>query len=391
MSGIVFAVALDFYLNLLARGQADAVAHNDVRAAQELRVASFGLLDDVPNYVKAQMILAIVSNRLGNKDEAHFAAARVAKAERLQPGAGAAIDPAIRTEFEKLQPVNVGRAPNTSPPPTPPTSVPPLPVRTESPPHVDDLMQRAITARQLLAGGDTIGAQNLAEGVIGRDINNGPAQAVLGTIAARAQNWSDAFEHFAIARTSVRLTPMETAAYNDTVAHRTRPKVVTSPPKPQPAPQPVAIQAAPAPPPPAAAAPESPLVAAAKHQPSQAPIVIDYSAKLAEADNLLRAGRPNAAKQIYLSLAAIPDLRRDVLLQVAQGLNQTSAWRDSSAAYRRTFPLLHGEEIHMFNEAVNRYELGDIQMARELLQKALPSIPETREVILYRGKILGSR
>jgi tetratricopeptide (TPR) repeat protein len=349
VSGVVFAVALSFYTNLLARGQADAVAHNDARAAEELRVASFGLLDDVALYESAQMNLAVVLNRLGRKDEARYAASRVAHAEKMQPGAGAPVDPAIRAEFEKIQNADVERALSPSTPPR----------RAESPSYVshvdDDLMQRALAARQLLADGDTIGAQNLAEGIIARDINNGPAQAVLGVIAARAKEWSDAADHFAIARTSVRLTPEETAAYNETLSHL------------------------------------SPLVAAAKTQPSQSPVMADYSAKLNEAESLRRSGRSNAARQIYESLAAIPDLRRDVLLQVAQGLSLTFAWRESSAAYHRTFPLLKGEEIHMFDEAVNRYELGDLQMARELLQKALPALPETPEVILYRGKILGKR
>lgn len=349
MSGVIFAVALSFYTNLLARGQADAVAHNDARAAEELRVASFGLLDDVALYESAQMNLAVVLNRLGRKDEARYAASRVAHAEKLQPGAAASVDPAIRKEFDAIQNVNAGRPLSPSQPP---------PRRAESPSsvsHSDELMQRALAARQLLADGDMISAQNLAEGIISRDINNGPAQAVLGVIAARAKEWSDAADHFAIARTSVRLTPEETAAYNETLSHL------------------------------------SPLVAAAKTQPSQSPVMADYSAKLNEAESLRRSGRSNAARQIYESLATIPDLRRDVLLQVAQGLSLTFAWRESSAAYHRAFPLLKGEETHMFNEAVNRYELGDVQMARELLQKALPALPETPEVIRYRGKILGKR
>ena len=323
MSGIVFAVALSFYTNLLARGQADAVAHNDAKAAEELRVASIGLLDDLPRYETAQMYLAVVSNRLGRKDDARIAASRVAHAERLQPGAGAAIDPAIRAEFEHLESGPPARSRRDSVPATQAARPEAQPPRAGGPlSKPDDLMERALAARQLLAEGDSISAQNLAEGVIARDINNGPAQAVLGTIAARAGEWSDAAEHFAIARTSIRLTLEETILY---------------------------------------------------------------------AEALRRSGRTSDARQVYVSLAAIPTLRRDALLRVAQGLNLTFAWRESSAAYRRAFPLLKGEETHMFTEAVNRYELGDVAMARELLQRALPAIPETREVILYRGKILGSR
>jgi hypothetical protein len=41
----------------------------------------------------------------------------------------------------------------------------------------------------------------------------------------------------------------------------------------------------------------------------------------------------------------------------------------------------------MFYEAVNRYEMGDYAIARKLLARALPSLPRTRDVELYRGRI----
>ena len=271
MIAIVLAAALPFYTDLLARGQADAVAHRDAKAAEELRVAAFGLLDDVPLYESAQMYLAVVNARLGRKDEARFAATRVANAERLHPGAGASIDPAIRTEFE----------------------------------------ESGLAARSRR---DSVPAAVRAGGPL--------SEAALGTIAARQQKWGEAVDHFATARTRIHLTPEEMIEYGEALRH---------------------------------------------------------------------LGRTKEAKSVYIQLAAVPTLRRDVLLQVAQGLNQTFAWQESSAAYRRAFPLLKGEEMHMFHEAVNRYEMGDLQMARELLQRALPSLPETREVILYRGRILGKR
>jgi hypothetical protein len=43
--------------------------------------------------------------------------------------------------------------------------------------------------------------------------------------------------------------------------------------------------------------------------------------------------------------------------------------------------------MHMFYEAVNRYELGELNVARTLLKRALPALPASREVLLYRPKI----
>lgn len=146
---------------------------------------------------------------------------------------------------------------------------------------------------------------------------------------------------------------------------------------------------APAPPPPAPA-PVSAIAAAAKHQPSQAPILgSDIAPQLAAAQGLLNEGRILAARQAYLRIADTPSLSRAQLLALAKGLNDTSAWRESSGIYARVSPLVKGEEAHMFAEAVNRYELGDRAAARVFLARALPALPKTREILLYRGKIEG--
>jgi hypothetical protein len=52
-------------------------------------------------------------------------------------------------------------------------------------------------------------------------------------------------------------------------------------------------------------------------------------------------------------------------------------------------PFRAGEELHEFYESVNRYELGDMNAARDLLTHALPALPVTRETSLYKAKILG--
>jgi len=40
-------------------------------------------------------------------------------------------------------------------------------------------------------------------------------------------------------------------------------------------------------------------------------------------------------------------------------MSQTALYAESSAQYRKTYPLKKGEEPHMFYEAVNRYQIGE--------------------------------
>jgi len=134
---------------------------------------------------------------------------------------------------------------------------------------------------------------------------------------------------------------------------------------------------------------ESPLVAASKHQPSQSLAVSDASSQIADAQRLLNEGKILAARQIYTRLCQADGLSRALSLDVAKGLNQTSAWRESSVAYQKVMPFRAGEELHQFYEAVNRYELGDLAGARDLLTRAVPALPVTRETSLYKAKILG--
>lgn len=137
----------------------------------------------------------------------------------------------------------------------------------------------------------------------------------------------------------------------------------------------------------ASAGSNSPLVNAARHSPSEAILASDPVLMLADADRLLAQGKIIAARELFARVAHLQTLNRNTLLGAARGLNQTSAWRDSSASYQRAYPLEPGEELHMFHEAVNRYEMGDYPFAKELLRRALPKLPASRELTTYKSKI----
>jgi len=330
------AQGTSFYRDLFQRGIADVQAGKDVAAVRELRIAAFGMLDSLPEYETAYIYLTVANNRLKRIDDAREAAEKVVLAERIsQSYSRLTLDPTMHLVFESLLPTLLN-------------------------PEQVAVMHRA------------------------------PAPAVVAVAVAKP------------APAVVQPPPAKVVAVAAPVA--APPKTSTPPPvprvvaTPKPAPKP-----SPAPPPAPAATetvriaaerPEqrpqehvSPLVAAAKHQPSEAPIMANIGDMLAAAAQQLNEGKILAARQSYLSLSKLDGLRREAMLEVARGLNHTSAWHESSMQYEKAFPLQRGEEMDMFWEAVNRYELADYHTARELLARALPVIPATREVSLYRSKI----
>jgi hypothetical protein len=121
---------------------------------------------------------------------------------------------------------------------------------------------------------------------------------------------------------------------------------------------------------------------------SPAPAVA--TAGLREAQQLLHEGKLLAARQAYEKLGQSRNLSRNDLLEIGRGLNRTGAYQQSAFIYQRTLPLRKGEELHMFYEAVNRYELGERSVARTLLARALPGLAVTREIESYRAKINGN-
>lgn len=428
-----------FYTSLLQRGVTSAKQGNWKAAAQQLRLAAFGFLEHIPEYETAHVYAAIASERSAQTDDARVSAEKVVNAERITPSYNALkLDAATRGEFEGLlakyvaaqRLATVPAFANIRAAGTPAAVVAPaLPPLAEG----SDIAQRA---RASWLAGDLANALKLATDAITRDFASGPARQVLGNIAALEQRWSDVVEHFTIARTAQRLTEDEkgklvTGFVNvgrkaDADALRRTLRVAVAPPPP-PAPrvmpQPVVVPQPPPPPPPPPVevkkqivvarpvpanvprtppptqlndgvrtvaptrAPQSPLVAAARHAPSDAIIASDATVMLADADLLLAQGKILAARETFARVAHLQTLNRATLLSAAKGLNQTSAWRESSASYQRAYPLAAGEELHMFHEAVNRYELGDYPLARELLRRALPKLPASREVALYKAKI----
>ncbi|HJW95516.1 MAG TPA: hypothetical protein VJ901_18000 [Thermoanaerobaculia bacterium] len=348
---VVFAAAAQasdpFYAALLTRGVSDAQRGDHFRAVKELRIAAFGLVDDPAQYLRAQVYLANSLEKLGQHADAAVAVDKASRAERINSAyASAAIDPDARSTFEalavkSLRPEQLAMVPSfrhvaAAPPPPPPPAPKPAPVAVVSVPKPAPVIEKPVEKPPV--------------------VQTQPPPPPPAVVIQK---------------------PVQKAA-----VAQTKPAPAPAPVQPaRPQPQPVAETKPPV--------VESPLVAAAKHQPSQALAASDPSAQIGDAQRLLNEGKILAARQIYLRLAVSEGLARTTALDVAKGLNQTSAWRESSNAYQKLMPFRSGEEMHQFYEAVNHYELGDLTAARDLLTRAMSALPVTRETSLYRSKILG--
>jgi hypothetical protein len=304
------------------------------------------------------------------------------------------------------------------------------------------------SAQDRLRAGDDEGARRYAQQVLAADPRNLGAQSVLATVAFHTRQWSDAISRFSDLRTRRKLTDDENAmlfvayvnsrrfadaraamqllkpASLNVPSVRDAMRLLDSqepPPPPPPASRPAAAastaQAAPArpatpspatttpaaqpatpqrpvvPPQPANNAPKqaavSPLVAASRHSPSVR--TTSVASDVTQAQQLLNEGKIIAARDLFISLSDLTGLPRSTTLAIARGLSQASAFHESSVQYYKIQPFQKGEELHMFTEAVNRYELGDLKTARELLARAVPALQLTREMAVYKSKIEAAR
>lgn len=364
------ARAQDFYAERMQRGIANYQRGNYAHAVSDLRIAAFGLLDVPADYETALVYQLLAETKLQHNDDARQLAEKIVNVERIAPVYTRLQLPAgMREELETalpklLRPEQLRRAPafaNLTTRAAAPTQPAPQPQATATP---------TADAMALLQRGDEAGARRMAEKLVADDYTNAVAQTVLAILAGRRSDWAGVVEHYSVVRTRRRLTSDETNTFimglvrSGRIADATGVERLRGN-------QPFVAKASALAPTPTAA-PTTPLTPAAL---------------LADADRALREGRVVAARDAYRRTAAAPNLPRDSALAAARGLNQTAAYRDSSAVYQKLYPLHAGEEVHMFYEAVNRYEMGDYAIAKKLLARALPYLPQSRDVDLYRGRI----
>ena len=95
------ASADDFYDRLYSRGLTQFGEGNYQGAYSSLRLAAFGLLDDIKRFETAEVYMSVAAMRLRREDDARFAAQRVVAAERInRQYASLALPDAVRKEFD---------------------------------------------------------------------------------------------------------------------------------------------------------------------------------------------------------------------------------------------------------------------------------------------------
>jgi len=458
-------LAQTFYETRFQSGVVDFNRGAYARAADELRVAAFGRVDDIPSYITAEVYLAVTNDRLEHADDARTSALKVLQAERITPSyAALKLPPDVRASFEQLLPALLTRdqlanvpafarlatqapavqsgAPRLSrqtailpTPTTQPNVAVTAPrndnkVETQPPQPALDYGRLAL---ERVAAGDEAGARRYADLAFASDDTNPNAHAALAQIARAHNAWNDVAEHYAIVRTRRHLTDDETAAYlialvkighvADAMGVRrtassavlARPDVrdtlqgieqkpapqppVSQPVAPQPiVPQPVAPQPVAPSPVPQRPAPRvmpapvpAPIVPAPVPQETAPGSNEPVADQIAAAEQMVAAGNIVGARTELRRIALLPNLQRSDRQSLARALSQTALYAESSVQYRKTYPLKAGEETHMFYEAVNRFELGDYGLARQLITRALPALPQTPAILAYRDRILAQQ
>src|SRR3954451_16665051 len=99
------ADAPPFYVSIFERALATYAKGDYPKAADQFRIAAFGLVDEIPQYEVAQIHLLLLANQLKRPADAQLAARRFAAAERVEAAyATLKIDQAMRHDFEELLP-----------------------------------------------------------------------------------------------------------------------------------------------------------------------------------------------------------------------------------------------------------------------------------------------
>ena len=254
-----------FYRSMLERGIASAQKNAYPAALQELQIAAFGLMNDLPQYQLAQVHLAVVHDQLGNAQAALIAATKVATAEQMNPSyAKLAVAQPIRAAFEKYAPT--------------------------------------VLANEQIA-------------LLIPTVKESAMQVITNATAVPPPAPVPVVETVEV----VKATTASPAASTPAAAEQPTAPATQQPAKPQPAPA--------------------------------------------------------------------LDPTRTNLLDTARRLSRAGSYGESAYHYQRALPFRAGEEIHMYQEAVNRYELGEVNVARSLFLRAAFALPATAEIAAFKARL----
>src|SRR5258708_7670321 len=104
------AFAQNFYEARFQNGVTDFNRAAYARAAEELRIAAFGRVDDIAAYQTAEIYLCVAYDKLDRTEDARLTALKVVQAEQIIPSyAKLSLPGDLRTAFEHLLPALLTR------------------------------------------------------------------------------------------------------------------------------------------------------------------------------------------------------------------------------------------------------------------------------------------
>lgn len=376
-SGVSAADSADFYLNLLRRGTSHVDAGQYESGIRELRIAAFGLVDNIPQFEAAHIYIAIAANHLGRESDARRAAQRVLTAERIERRYNAlAIPHTARATFEEIasklltsdqfaflrggppaSSMPQTASPSPAPAPAPsrvteqPQPQPASPVVQAPAPQPQPQPARPQPARpQPQTGSPAIVPTPVPQPVPAHP--SAPAPAPVQKPVSQPQ----------------RPVPSPVTPQPE-IERRPVPVPVPSPKTPQPAP-----------------ARTAPVPVAEVSRPSASRSAANIAAELTLADKALDRDDLLTARGIYRSLIDEPAADHAVLLRMGEGAYRARDFATAARAFRRS-GFRAGEEPYRYYYAVALYETGQYRAAKKELALALPHIEITRDVARYRAKI----
>ena len=315
----------EFYVNLLRRGIASVSAGRNDVGVRELRIAAFGLLEDIERFETAQVYIAIASDRLGREEDARYAAQRILAAERVDRRyAKLNIPQEIRTSFERIA------------------------TKVLSSEQMAVLRRPADPTPPVIAG-------------------NGDSRPPVVVPQPQPQP---------------RTTPVPQPQPQPKTPVP-QPKAPVPQPQP-PAPQPPRVQPQPPAPVPVPVPAPTPVPPTRRPAPATSREIV---ALIASGDHALAANDLGRARTLFReALEKTPD-DRALLFRIAEGLYRARDFAQALRAFTRLMPFRVGEEHYRYYLAVAHYETGDYATAKRELRVALPYIEETPDVARYRAKI----
>lgn len=414
----------DFYEQQLRSGKADFLANRLPQAADEFRIAAFGLMQQPPLLQEALARLAVAQNALGQNDDQRKTIDRfVAVEQRFATYANVQLEPSVRTKFEELVTKQVTRATLQAIPSLAKLAnyealrIASLPASQKAAAYEDMARREPRNAEWTLALTRDAAARDNSGDVVrwgARTLDLDPSNQEVKLLVAHARasrreckealamisdldpsknpdlyadqtvcfvemsRWSDAKTALANVPDKLKSRADVVRASQQITAEQQRQAKIAQAAKPSGAPAPS----------PASTAPTStktvPQTSAAPTKPAAAPLDTIESARKLIKD----AKYTEAVRVLRPAVSSNPD-NRALKLALLEAAVLARDWRTAAAQVPTVTPLGTGEELYMFYASVALYETGRHDEAKLFMEKARPRMVPSPMVDYYVKTILG--